>query len=46
MTRPSVVFLLLCVSAVLIGSYMAVAPVEGRPDYLQAMFTAPTPSLS
>ena len=46
MARASVVFLLLCVSAVLIGSYMAVAPVEGRPDYLQAMFGAPKPNLS
>ncbi len=38
MARPSVVFLLFCVSAVIIGSYMAIAPTEGRPDYLEAMF--------
>ena len=45
MTKPLVVYLLLCLSAVIIGSYMAVAPAEGRTDHLQAMFSGAKPSL-
>ena len=37
---PSVVFSMLCLSALLLGTYMATAPVAGRPNYFEAFTSA------
>ena len=45
MRRASLTFLVLCVSAMVLGAYMAIAPTEGRPDYVAALLQ-PVPWLA